>query len=258
MSRRRRIVGLGAIALFAALLAWVAGCGSSDERSAPISVTDSEVKAECLNGTFLPGETGARMAEQPPPRDWSAIEDAPKAVQADRGAVEVVIRPREGTKRITLTGIDFKPSYSGRPYGGSVFYRSCDRQVVGPALEIDLDPIPIRRYKPTGPEYIIASNASPQNSVEGQPRLRTKSPPIRFPWTVSLKKPLRLYLLVRADDSYCVWSAQLAWKSGSDRGTIPIDNDGEKYRVVDTVGVPWYEVAKGGQWISVGRLFGWE
>lgn len=258
--KRRTVVALGAIALLALLVAWIAGLASSDgNRSIPISVTDSEVRAECLNGTFVPGTRGTSVAERPPPHSWRAIEDAPGAVQADRGAVEIVIRPREGMKKITLTGIDFKPAYHRRGQGGGVFYRSCNRQIVGPALEVDLDPNPIRRYKPSGPEYIIASNASAENAVHGQPHLRTKSPPIQFPWTVSLKKPLRLYLLVRADDSYCVWSASFSWRSGSDHGVIPIDNGGEKYRIVDTVGVPWSEQqGRSKQWISVGRLAGWE
>lgn len=256
--KRRWIVTLGAIALLVALVVWIAGLASSNEDRVPISVSDSEVRAECLNGLFVPEKPASDLVEGSPPHNWRAVEDAPGAVQADRGAVEVVIRPREGTKQITLTGIDFKPAYYRRGQGGGVFYRHCNRQIVGPALEMDLDPNPVRRYKPSGPEYIIASNASAENSVHGQPHLRTKSPPIQFPWTVSLKKPLRLYLLVRADDSYCVWSASLSWRSGSDHGTIPIDNGGKKYRIVDTIGVTWYEDAGHGRWVRANRLVGWE
>lgn len=256
--RGRWLFGVAGIAVLVAVLIWVIGVGANGSNEPPISVSDSEVRAECLNGLFVPEKPASDLVEGSPPHNWRAVEDAPGAVQADRGAVEVVIRPREGTKQITLTGIDFKPAYHRRPQGGGVFYRPCKQQIVGPALEVDLDPNPVRRYKPSGPEYIIASNASAENAVHSQAHLRSDSPPIRFPWTVSLNKPLRLYLLVRADDSYCVWSASLSWKSGSDHGTIPIDNGGKKYRIVDTIGVPWYASGRAGQWVSVGRLFGWE
>jgi hypothetical protein len=253
------IIGLAAVILGIAAVVWVTSDGTNGDSPSPFSVSDSEVRGECHNGTYVPERAGTGLSEGAPPRDWGAVENAAGAVAADRSAVEVVIRPREGTKRITLTGVDFQPAYSRRPQGGYVFYRRCNRPLVGPALEVDLDPNPVRRYAKGGPYYVIASNASPENSVGGQVHLRSKSPPIRFPWTVSLNKPLRLYLLVRADDSYCVWSASLSWKSGSDHGVIPIDNGGKKYRIVDTIGVPWSEQrGRSKRWISVERLAGWE
>jgi hypothetical protein len=256
---RRWIIVLAAIVLVVAVLVIVVALASSDDEPAvaPISVTDSQVPAECISGTYVPGTTGSDLGEGKPPRDWGAVEDAQGAVQADRGAIEIVIRPREGTKRITLTGIDFEPDYRTRPAGGGAFYRPCKRQLVGPAIEADLDPEPVRRFAPGGPEYIEASSASPDTTLGPGLSLAGASKPIRFPWTVSLAKPLHLYLVVRAEDSYCTWSARLSWKSGSERGTIPIDNGGKKYRIVDTTGVLWYKPGPGGRWISRGeRLVG--
>ena len=231
----------GAAALAAIIAVVVLGASRGGSSLAPIVVSDTEVEAECFNGTFVPGRTGWAFEGRRPPRNWKTIEKAHGAVQADRGAVEVTIRPREGQKKVTLTGIEFKGGYFTRPQGGAVFYRPCPRRLHGPQLEVDLDPAPPRR---------LGSDSAAGAALKAPLKVSRSSRPIRFPWTVSLAHPLHLYLVVNADDSYCVWNARLSWEDGGHEGTVAIDNGGRGYRIVDTVGVGWYE-PRGERWVPM-------
>ncbi|HMI80899.1 MAG TPA: hypothetical protein VK480_03840, partial [Solirubrobacterales bacterium] len=83
------------------------------------------------------------------------------------------------------------------------------------------------------------------------------TPPIAFPWTVSLTDPLLLYVVASADSCYCIWRAEIPWVSGSERGTIKIDNGGEGFAVVGAEGVPHYTLGAGGwELFSVSGLSG--
>jgi hypothetical protein len=236
MGRSWLIAGGVATLAFILVIVGVGGGGSSPP---PIVVSDAEVEADCFNGTFVPGRTGWAIEGRRPPRNWKAIETAHGAVQADRGAVEVTIRPREGQNEVTLTGIEFKGAYYTRPQGGAVFYRPCGRRLHGAQLEVDLDPAPPQR---------LSSDSVVDAVLKAPLEVSRSARPIRFPWTVSLAHPLHLYLVVNADDSYCVWSARLSWKDGAREGSVAIDNGGRNYRIVDTIGVGWNE-PQGMRWV---------
>lgn len=149
---RRQIIGLGATLLVAVIVAWATGIAStsSNANSSPFSVTESEVRAECMSGTFVPEQAGVEIAEAVPPR------------------------------------------------------------------------------------------------------LPRHFPPIRFPWTVSLTKPLNLYLAVQARDIYCDWTARISWTSESSHGVIQVDNGGKKFRIVDGQGTGWSKPGPDGQWSDSG------
>ena len=241
---RRLVIGLGAI-LLAALVVWITGVAStsSNANPPPFSVAESEVRAECMTGTFVPEQAGVEIAEGAPPGDWRRIEEAPEAMPAERGAVQVTLRPKqsEAEKKITLTGIKFKVFNLGLRPTGTVFYRPCKRRLVGAAVETDLD----------GFSHKIIGSA--QNSaLEVGFQLPRHSSPIRFPWTVSLEKPLNLYLLVQARDIYCDWTARISWAGESSHGVIQVDNSGRKYRIVDGQGTGWYKPGPSGQWTDSG------
>jgi hypothetical protein len=196
-----------------------------------------------MSATFVPEEAGFKLEERAPPSDWRQVEEAPKAMPAERGAVQVTLRPKQGEreKKITLTGVKFKVLNLGQRPIGSVFYRPCKRRLVGAAVETDLD----------GLNHKIVGSA--QNGVlEVGFHLPHHSQPIRFPWSISLAKPLDLYLLVLARDIYADWAARISWTSESSHGVIQVDNGGKKYRIVDGQGTGWSKPGPDGQWSDSG------
>lgn len=242
---RRLIIGLATILSVAAIAVWATGIAStsSDPGPSPFSVRESEVRAECMSGTFVPEQAGVELAGAAPPRNWRLIEAAPQAMPAERGAVRVTLLPRQGQQgaKLTLTGIGFKVFNLGLRPTGSVFYRPCQRRLVGAAVETDLD----------GYTHKILSSARNGGLRVGF-HLPRRSSPIHFPWTISLTKPLNLYLAVQARDIYADWTARVSWTSGSSHGVIQVDNGGRKYRIVDGQGTSWYRPVPDGQWEDSG------
>lgn len=212
----------------------------------PFSASDSEVRTECLIGTYALNEkSGARALKAPPPHDWRVIENLPEAIPADRGAVRVDIRAKGKRKSLTLTKVTFHVArYVRLP--GEIFYRPCERSAKGPALEANLylQPVPI-----------VRSNADAKGRVGSLLQL-SKGPPIRFPWTVSLAKPFHLFLVVDGEHCYCIWSAAVSWVMGPRSGVIQVDNGGKKYAVLDSVGSIWRVPRKDNSWGTISRPFG--
>jgi hypothetical protein len=241
--KRGWVLAIGGAIALALVGAWIAGLGSDpDEQPAPFTVSEREVRDECLTATYVPEAAGFELAERPPPRDWREVEGAKRAMTAERNAVEVAIRPKEGTPTITLTDVHFDVvNHPLRPVG-SVFYRPCRKQLVGAAIEADLD----------GGVEIVSSSADPEGTLGVGLRLPRSGPPIRFPWTLSLRRPLRLYLVVNTQGTYSDWSARIPWTAGSSEGVIRVDNGGRKYRIVDGVGTGWYKPGRGDQWVDSG------
>jgi hypothetical protein len=235
--------GVAGVLLVIGVAALAALLTSSDDAGLPpFSVTESEVRAECLTATYVPEGAGWALAEKPPPRDWRQIEEAKQAMPAERGAVEVTLRPREGDATITLTGIHFDAyKHPLRPVG-TVFYRPCRKQLVGPAIEFELD----------GAVEVASSNADPAGTLGVGLHLPRSAQPIRFPWTVSLSEPLRLYLVANTQHTYSEWSARIPWESDDSHGVIMVDNGGRKYPITDGLGTGWYKPGRNGQWIEGG------
>jgi hypothetical protein len=162
-------------------------------------------------------------------------------MDAERGAVLVTLRPRAGGKKVTLTGIKFHVSNLGVRPIGSVLYRPCERRLSGAALETDLD------------GYVHDISASAKSAVLRVGfHIPAQADPLRFPWTVSLSKPLRLYLAVQARDIYCKWTADIFWTSGSGEGVIHVDNGGKKYLIVDGQDSGWYKPGPNAEWDEAG------
>lgn len=215
------------------------GCGDSESDPPPFTASYSQVRAECLMGTYLPEEVGSRVAQRPAPRDWSRIEGAPGAFQPDRALVQVTLRPRRPDAEITLTGISFDVVHHSLRPSGIVFDRPCRREVTGPAIEADLDGAPT-----------LGDSSAALDGRIGPGLQVPQSRPISFPWTISLQKPLRLYLLVHAEHSYTSWGARIGWKSDSGEGTIRVDDGGRKFRITDTVAIRWLRPGAGERWVD--------
>jgi hypothetical protein len=236
-------------AILAALLALAAaaGCGSSGSPSAaPFRASDQEVRAECLTGTFVPEQTGFDLLQKGPPADWAAVEGEPGAMQAERGAVLVTLRPQGPKREITLTGIRFDIENLGLRPTGTVFYKPCKRRLRGAAIEADLD-----RFG-----RIDGSSASFDGTLGRGFILSEDAAPISFPWTFSLKQRRDLYLVVEAYDIWAKWSARIAWESGSSHGVMRIDNGGRNYEIVDGAGSGWNRPLHG-KWVPAQGVSRW-
>jgi hypothetical protein len=236
----RWLLGIGGIVVLAGLIVWVAVGSSGSDGSPPFSASDSQARAECLFGTYVPSEpAGWRLEGEPVPRKLDAIENAPGAIQPDRSAVQVTLRPKQPGEEVTLEGIRFDVKQLPLRPLGVVFYRPCKRHLVGPAIEADLDREGRVRPAKTVLKGTLGTGLQLPDSAE----------PIRFPWTVTLNKPLHLYLVVHGEHSYCSWKALIPWSSGSSEGVIHVDNGGKGYFMTDSVGVGWARPVNG-QWVS--------
>jgi hypothetical protein len=174
------------------------------------------------------------------PGDWSRIEDAPGALLPDRAAVELTLRPKEGSEKITLKGIRLEvDQHALRPLG-IVFYRPCKRRLTGPAIEVDL----------AGAGEVTSSSAAFDETIGPGLRLSPSAPPIDFPWTIELSKPLRLYFVAHTESCYCTWSVRIPWEGESSHGVIHVDNGGRRYTMTDSVGVGWYRPGPNGRWVQ--------
>jgi hypothetical protein len=238
---RNRAIGLVATGASIAIL--LLGCGDGDDGNSapPFVASDFEVRAECLFGTYLPERVGWRAAERPPPRNWRKIEDAPGALQPDRAAVALTIRPKRPGESIELTGVRLRVDHHSLRPIGSVFYRPCKRTLEGPAIEADID----------GPGRIEATSAALHGTIGPGLRLPDNAQPIEFPWTLSLDRPMRIYLIAHTEHCFCTWSAHIPWRSESSEGTIHVDNGGRGYTATDTIGITWYRPGANERWVQL-------
>lgn len=249
MDKRRSRLGKIAAALVALAAIVATGFGSglgswSAERLAgsldgssgrPISYSVAQLDENpCESGAaFLPDGAAQTVLEQPLPDPWSSLFKFPDAAFADSATVEVSIQG-ESRRTITLTGIRFDVTKrtEERPAGAVFRGWGCGGGAVARRIDVNLD---------TNPPSIIRSNASLD-------RLRLR--PIRFPWTVSLTDPLLLYVNATTTECFCEWRGEIPWVSGSKRGTLVIDNEGEPFRLTDSSGLPTY-AAVDDEWLDV-------
>lgn len=237
--RGRWLFGVVGVAVLVAVLIWVIGVGADGSGEPPFTATDSQVKTECLTGTYVPSEpAGLKLEEEPVPRSMEGIENAPGAIQPDRSAVEVTLRPKEPGEEVTLEG--FHLDVTPRPLRplGVTFFRPCERKVVGPAIEVDLDTY----------GSVQASSADLEGTMGTGLQLPDSAEPIKYPWTITLDKPITLYVVAHGEHCYCVWSARIPWSSGSSDGVIHVDNGGKRYVETDTVGTFWDRPVNG-RWV---------
>lgn len=236
MRRGVLVAGTGLVVL--ASVAALVIATRSNPSAVPFEVTISQPKADCFQGTYLPsGKSGLKIKEEGPPRNWSRIEDAAGAMQPSPAAIEVTIHPGQRGEEITLKGIRFDVESFSRPLG-ITFYRPCKPDVNGAAIEARLDPEP----------HVIASSADPRGALRPGPRLPVRPRPIHFPWTLTLERPLHLYVLVWSEIDNYLWRARIPWESGSSHGVIRVDDDGKKYRLSQSL-ITWWERPVNGEWL---------
>jgi len=240
MWRRGMLRGSSLLAAVAAIA--LIGCAGGQETApAPFATSDSEVRAECLSGTYLPEQVGQRVSERPPPQDWRRIEDAPRTLQTDRAGVALTLRPRRPGERVVLTDVRVDVEHLPLRPLGVVFFRPCERQLNGPAIEADVD----------GSGQVVATSAALDGAIAPGLRLPEDARPIEFPWTIELDRPLRIYFIARAEHCFCRWSIDIPWRSEGGEGTIRIDNGGRGYTMTDSIGIAWNRPGRSGRWVAM-------
>jgi hypothetical protein len=236
--RWRWIVATVASILVATATAFATGLGSNVAEHVTasnkplISYSVAEVHLECGPATFLPAVEARKVLHQKAPEgpnEWDAIQELPGAAFVGTDTAELSVQG-ESERTVTLTGIEFQVTRQALPPGAS-FAAPCGGPGFGRSIEVDLDRDPPR---------IIHSNEDVHGMLgselndKGQPR------PIRFPWTVSLTEPLLLYVMAKTNSCYCTWKARIPWVSGSQRGTIVLDEGDGGYRAAGIGSFPQY------------------
>ena len=238
---RKRLLAGGAAILLATLTAVASGLGAEavDYVTAGdqplLSYSVEELGWECGSSTYLPASKVEVIRRQNPPTDWEGFQHQSGAVFSREDVVQVAIQG-ESTRKVTLTGIKFKVERRKRK-PGATFAAPCGGGLMGRGIYVDVEANPVRT---------IASSASKEGEVHNGGLAGSPTPPITFPWTVSLTDPLLLYVVATADRCHCTWSAEIPWVSGEEKGTVQIDNGGTGYAVVGEQGLPSYVVGPEG------------
>lgn len=234
-SRTRWALGILGTVILAAIVAFASGFGSkiADDvgmSSKPLlSYSVEEEHGSCGAPTFLPKGEATEVLRQKVPEHWDSIGGRPQAALAGFDTVMVSIQG-ESNRTITLTGIEFEVTRHPIPQGGS-FALPCGGPGTGRSISVDLDHTPPR---------ILSSNRDPNAMTGSELNGRGEPSPIHFPWTVSVTDPLLLFVIAETKSCYCEWSARIPWVSGSERGTIDVDEPDHGLRVVGEHGYAQY------------------
>jgi hypothetical protein len=237
-NRRKWLIGVATAVLVGGLTAIAAGLGEKivdaipTEDPALLSYGVEEQGTECGVATYLPGAKAAATIKGTPPfslEEWERFRHQPEAAFAGSDLVQVSIQG-ESARTVTLTGIEFEVVRRKRK-DGATFSAACGDALRGRGLAVDLE---------ANPPRIVSSNETLEGIITASPSENVDTAPISFPWTVSLTDPLLLYVLTTARSCDCTWTAQVPWVSGSEKGTIRIDNGGVDFRVVGGEGLSSY------------------
>jgi hypothetical protein len=193
-----------------------------------------EALGECGASTFLPQGEAEEVLRQKVPGRWDSISGRPRAALAGFDTAMVSIQG-ESNRTITLTGIEFEVTRHPIPKGDS-FALPCGGPGTGRSISVNLD---------SNPPRIVSSNRDPNAMTGSEFNALGEPVPIHFPWTVSVTDPLLLFVIAETKSCYCEWSAHIPWVSGSQRGTINVEEPDHGLRVVAEQGYPQYLPALG-------------
>jgi hypothetical protein len=122
-------------------------------------------------------------------------------------------------------------------HDGALFSAPCGGGINARGLVVDVE---------ENPPEVVSSSDELEGSIESGGMSGSSTSPIDFPWTVSLTDPLLLYVVARAEFCDCTWAAEIPWVSGSQSGTIEIDDHGEPFRVIGEEALDGYTIGEDG------------
>ncbi|HEY8814841.1 MAG TPA: hypothetical protein VIP57_07040 [Candidatus Dormibacteraeota bacterium] len=163
------------------------------------------------------------------PKKWDRVQERPGAALIGTDTAELAVQG-ESRRTVTLTGIEFQVTRHPVPQGSS-FAMPCGGPGYGRSIVVDLD---------RNPPRVVDSNRDVEGIIGSELNDRGQPTPIRFPWTVSLTDSLLLFVVAETKSCYCEWTARIPWVSGSQRGTIVLDDEDGGFRVVGERGFPQY------------------
>lgn len=233
--RGKRVRRVGAVVAILVLLVfgarWVERESGEDP---PLSYATEEAGLGCSSITYVPARSVARVRRHPPPKDWKAFQRQPGAKFIGGDIVRVAVQAGS-VQELTMTGIRFSAERRPRP-GGAAFAAPCIEAVTGRGFAVDVEAEPPR---------LMASSADGGGSFSPIGLSATSVHPVAFPWTVSLAESLRFSIVASARSCYCVWTAEIPWVSGDERGVIRVDNGGRGYTVIGIDGLSSFSPAQG-------------
>lgn len=238
--RRKKVLAATGAVILAGLAAIATGLGqkavdavTAGDPGPPISYSIEEQGYECGSITYLPSAKVESTLKLGPPSDWHAFQYQRGAAFASKDLVQVAIQG-ESARTVTLTGIRFDAERAPRD-DGALFSAPCGGGINARGLVVDVE---------KNPPEVVSSSEELEGSIESGGMPGSPTSPITFPWTVSLTDPLLLYVVATADRCDCEWSAEIPWVSGSQTGTIEIDDHGEPFRVVGEKALDGYTVGE--------------
>jgi hypothetical protein len=225
---------LGSAFLIAVVTAIGTGLGSQvldpfGGETKLVTGDDREVFDECRS-RFVNAPQARRIlsGEIPLGTSWAAFWRSTGGVVVRTSEADVSIQG-ETARTITLTRIDFIVDHRRKPQGAIFSSPGCGDAAIGRFLVVDLDRQPVA---------VIDSNKDPNAGR----RCCVKYKPFRFPWSVSVTDSLLLTIIARTKRCYCIWRAEITWRSGGQSGVIRVDNHGKGYAVAgsdDTESYGW-------------------
>lgn len=239
--RKKVLTTVGAVVL-AGLTAAATGLGqkavdvlTTGPPGTPISYSVEEEGTECGSVTYLPNAKVKSTLRHGPPTNWHRFQYQEAAAFASNDVVQVAIQG-ESARTVTLTGIRFKVVRSTRR-DGALFSAPCGGGINARGLVVDVE---------RNPPEVVSSSEELEGSIESGGMSESSTSPIIFPWTVSLTDPLLLFVVAKANFCDCMWSAEIPWVSGGQRGAIKIDDQGEPFRVVGDEALNGYTIGEDG------------
>lgn len=138
-----------------------------------------------------------------------------EAVHGGLTVVETTLRSADGTP-VVVEELYVRVDGRAEPLPGNLYStgRSCGGALVHASFDVDLD----------------APSPLPVPSDGYDPREEKPVSPPRLPYQVTEDDPLSLRVEAETEQCDCTWTLEVEWSSGTERGMLVIDDEGQPFR----------------------------